>query len=130
VTQDRPRGLRIGHAADTGRSVLPPASPAERYMERSGSERPGQAGSREARPDRGRGIEMTTSEGSPMQRYNPEERIVLSGSSQVLNLGYALRRRLDEVARAEQLDGTALGRRIIFAAVMAREQPTNEDEHE
>ena len=47
---------------------------------------------------------------------------VLASRTRVLNLGFDLRQRLDAVARAEQLDGTALGRRIIEAAVTAREQ--------
>jgi len=37
-------------------------------------------------------------------------------------LGFDLRSRLDAVAHAEQLDGTALGRRLIEAGVTAREQ--------
>jgi hypothetical protein len=55
-------------------------------------------------------------------QYDPQERVVLNHRSQVLNIGYGLRRRLEVVARAEQLDATALGRRLIEAGVSAREQ--------
>jgi hypothetical protein len=55
-------------------------------------------------------------------QYDPEERVVLNHVAQTVNVGYTLRRRLDAVARAEGLDATSLGRRIIEAAVTAREQ--------
>jgi hypothetical protein len=55
-----------------------------------------------------------------------EKQRVILGSAQVLNLGYHLRQRLEAVASAEQLDRTALGRRIIEAAVTAREQDTRD----
>jgi hypothetical protein len=53
---------------------------------------------------------------------------ILASSTRILNLGYELRTRLDAVAAAEQLDGTALGRRIIEAAVTAREQAAGSSE--
>jgi hypothetical protein len=59
--------------------------------------------------------------GAQMQ-YDPEERVVLNHVAQTVNVGYDLRRRLDAVARVEGLDATSLGRRIIEAAVTAREQ--------
>jgi hypothetical protein len=49
-----------------------------------------------------------------------EQHQVLASRTRVLNLGFDLRQRLDAVACAEQLDGPALGRRIIKAAVTAR----------
>jgi hypothetical protein len=54
-------------------------------------------------------------------QYDPEARIVLNHVAQVVNIGYDLRRRLDAVARAEGLDATSLGRRLIEAGVAARE---------
>ena len=54
-------------------------------------------------------------------RFFITEPVVLSRSSQVVNVGFSLRRRIDAVARREQLDGTAFERRVLLAAVMARE---------
>jgi hypothetical protein len=51
-----------------------------------------------------------------------EEPIIRVTSSQILNLGYDLRRRLDAVAAREQIHPVTLGRRIVDAAVTAREQ--------
>jgi hypothetical protein len=54
------------------------------------------------------------------QEDSMEQHQVLASRTRVLNLGFDLRQRLDAVACAEQLDGPALGRRIIKAAVTAR----------
>jgi hypothetical protein len=50
---------------------------------------------------------------------------VLAASTRVVNIGAELRERLDAVARLEQLDATSLGRRIIEAAVVARERASS-----
>ena len=47
---------------------------------------------------------------------------VLASSTRVLNLGFTLRERLEAVAAREGMDGTTLGRRVVEAAVTAREQ--------
>jgi len=47
--------------------------------------------------------------------------------SQVLNLGWDLRQRLEAVAAREHIDATCLGRRIVEAAVSARERTEADD---
>jgi hypothetical protein len=51
-----------------------------------------------------------------------EELIVRVPVSQVLNLGFDLRQRLQAVADSEHIDATCLGRRIVDAVVSERER--------
>jgi hypothetical protein len=51
-----------------------------------------------------------------------EEPIVRVTISQVLNIGFDLRQRLQAVADREHIDAKCLGRRIVDAAVSERER--------
>jgi hypothetical protein len=73
----------------------------------------------------GDGVSALTTRREPTMDEEPEVRITIS---RVLNVGYALKERLERVAAAEGVDATYLGRRIVDAGVSAREQVVGERE--